>query len=107
MTLRMLTGDIYWTGETIHEVFLQIMSERRTAPSERWPGLPPRFDAWFLKSTALRASDRFQSVGEQIADLSLVLTGERPSSAGQPFRGVRRRAGARWALMTRWLLGAA
>jgi serine/threonine protein kinase len=79
MTLRMLTGDIYWTGETIHEVFLQIMSERRTAPSERWPALVPRFDAWFLKSTALHAADRFQSVGEQIAELSLVLTGERSS----------------------------
>ena len=86
LAVRMLTGEVYWTGETIPEVFVQIMAEVRPAPSARWPGLGPAFDAWFLKCLALRAGHRFQSVGEQIAELSMVLTGERASghSAASP-----------------------
>ena len=80
MAVRMLTGEVYWTGETIPEVFVQILSDHRPTPSARWPGLGPAFDAWFLRCVALRAGHRFQSVGEQIAELSAILTGERASS---------------------------
>ena len=77
MAVRMLTGAIYWQGDTIAEVFVQIMSDRRWPPSSRWPELGPAFDAWFQKSTAPRPADRFQSVGEQVTELSVILTGER------------------------------
>jgi len=77
MTVRMLTGEIYWKGDTIAEVFVQIMSDTRWPPSSRWPDLGPTFDAWFLKSCAPKVADRFQSVGEQISELSGLLTGER------------------------------
>jgi serine/threonine-protein kinase len=78
MAVRMLTGEIYWKGDTIAEVFVQIMSDTRWPPSSRWPALGPGFDAWFSKSCARNVEDRFQSVGEQIAELSALLTGELP-----------------------------
>jgi serine/threonine protein kinase len=77
MTIRMLTGQIYWQGDTIAEVFVQIMSATRWPPSQRWPQFSPAFDAWFQRSTAPRPADRFQSVGHQVTELAALLTGEK------------------------------
>ena len=79
MAYRMLTGAPYWQGQSVPEVFVEIMAQERVAPSVRSPSLPPAFDAWFAKSCAFHVVDRYQSVSEQIAALAPVLGGERIS----------------------------
>ena len=80
MAHRMLTGETYWQGQSVPEVFVEIMSQQRVAPSVRFPSLPPAFDAWFARSCASEVGDRYPSVTEQVAALSLALGGERASS---------------------------
>ena len=73
MAHRMLTGVTYWQGQSVPEVFVEIMSQPLAAPSSRFPSLPASFDAWFAKSCAFRVTDRYASVTEQIAALSQAL----------------------------------
>ncbi|MBL8606730.1 MAG: serine/threonine protein kinase [Myxococcales bacterium] len=90
ITLQMLTGEIYWTEtSSVLELLMQIMSDARPAPSARWPWLGPELDRWFAKSTSPAPADRFASAGEQIAELSVVLTGAR-WSAPTPSSGSER-----------------
>ena len=77
MTVRLLTNEVYWTGQSIPEIFVQIMTPQRDPPSQRWPQLGPELDAWFAKSTALDPKQRYGSVREQIDELATVLVGER------------------------------
>jgi eukaryotic-like serine/threonine-protein kinase len=74
LTFRILTGQIYWTGDTVPTLILQIVSPHRDLPSARHPSLGPAFDRWFLKSLADDPSDRYQSVGEQVAALTAALS---------------------------------
>ncbi len=73
IALRLLTGEIYWTANTVAELMVQILAEPLYAPSERWPLLPKELDAWFAQSCAREPSFRFRSVGEQIDALGAAL----------------------------------
>ena len=66
---RLLTGSIYWQAETIAELMSQIIAEPMVPPSQR-ATCPAAFDRWFQRSTDRDPSQRFQSVGEQVAALA-------------------------------------
>ncbi|MEZ4230342.1 MAG: serine/threonine-protein kinase [Polyangiaceae bacterium] len=69
---RLLTGDVYWTGDTLAALAVQIIAEPMPPPSSRVSSLPPGFDAWFMKSCHRDAAARFSSVSEQVAVLAQV-----------------------------------
>ncbi len=73
VVFRALTGQNYWTAETVPTFILQIVSPARELPSTRHGGLGPAFDKWFLKSLAPDPKDRFRSAGEQAAALAAAL----------------------------------
>ena len=73
IAFRLLTGEHYWTGRTTAEVMAALLGPLPTAPSQRVPGLPSEFDAWFARSCHLDPAGRFSSVGEQAAGLAAAL----------------------------------
>jgi len=82
MAYRMLSGENYWIADTIANLFFQILTEEKPAPSSKCPTLDAAFDAWFAKSCAILPKDRFVSVGEQVAELSQAVLGRRVVPAG-------------------------
>ncbi len=82
MAYRMLTGENYWVADTIANLFFQILTDEKPAPSSKSSNLDPAFDAWFFKSCAVAPKNRFASVGEQVAELSQALLGQRILPAG-------------------------
>jgi serine/threonine-protein kinase len=91
----LLVGRPYWEGEDMHEIFGEILSGAREAPSARAAraggSLPPGFDAWFLRCIAQDPAGRFGRAREAavaLADaLGVPLGG--PASASFPNLGER------------------
>ncbi|MDI3286090.1 serine/threonine-protein kinase [Polyangium sp. 15x6] len=78
ITYTMLTGEAYWQEDAReHGVYALIRrvvegpEEMPTARALRRRGmvLPPWFDGWFARATALHPEDRFQRATEAIAEL--------------------------------------
>ncbi len=82
MAYRMLAGANFWEADTIANLFFQILTDDKPKPSSKCPGLGDAFDAWFAKSCAITPADRYKSVGEQVAELSQALLGQRVMPAG-------------------------
>jgi len=72
----LLVGRPYWEGETVHEIYGEILNSKRKPATERAAALsvalPPDFDAWFARCTDNEPSARFPSAGEAIAALAAV-----------------------------------
>ncbi|WP_438034822.1 serine/threonine-protein kinase [Sorangium sp. So ce204] len=73
-----LSGEAYWTAEmkaapSIFPVLSRILAGPLEPPSVRsaWRGvvLPPAFDAWFLRATALRPEHRFEGARAAVGAL--------------------------------------
>ncbi|WP_437284711.1 protein kinase domain-containing protein [Sorangium sp. So ce406] len=75
IAVRLLTGDIYWTANSMAELMAALLVMRLYAPSTRWRWLPPAFDAWFLRSCDRDPALRFPSVREQSLALRAALEG--------------------------------
>jgi serine/threonine-protein kinase len=76
VTFTLLAGRPYWADETsgpnaTYRVMTAIVSGTREAASVRsaW-ALPPGFDAWFARATALEPRDRFDSAQALVAALA-------------------------------------
>jgi serine/threonine-protein kinase len=76
---RLLSGQGYWTAQTLAELMVQLLAEPLAPPSRGAPWLPPSFDAWFMRSCERDASLRWGSVTQQIAELAGAL------GVGEPF----------------------
>ncbi|WP_437318146.1 protein kinase domain-containing protein [Sorangium sp. So ce385] len=89
IAVRLLTGDIYWTANSMAELMAALLVMRLYPPSMRWPWLPPAFDAWFLRSCARVPARRFPSVTQQSLALRAALEGycapAEPSGAERPW----------------------
>jgi serine/threonine protein kinase len=83
IAVRLLTGQVYWNATAIAELLLQIVSDPLYAPTQRWPSLPPAFDAWFAKACSRDPAQRFRSVGEQIDALAAALGVSVPASGAR------------------------
>lgn len=82
MAYRMLAGANFWEADTIANLFFQILTDEKPKPSSKCPALGEAFDVWFAKSCAINPAHRFESVGEQVAELSRALLGLRVMPAG-------------------------
>jgi serine/threonine-protein kinase len=69
IALHLLTGEIYWQANTVAELMVHILAQPFYPPTQRWPWLPPAFDAWFARSCAREPSERFPSAGQQVEAL--------------------------------------
>ena len=88
----LLTGEPYWSEESaaspaLYAIFSRILAGGVEAPTVRAQRrssvtLPPAFDGWFARATALQAADRFDGATVLVAALaaSLGLSHPRPSS---------------------------
>ncbi|WP_437307764.1 serine/threonine-protein kinase [Sorangium sp. So ce388] len=90
-----LSGEAYWTVEmkaapSIFPALSKILAGPFDPPSIRasWRGvvLPPAFDAWFLRATALRPEHRFEGARAAVAALAeaLGLSSPRASLPSHP-----------------------
>jgi serine/threonine-protein kinase len=89
-----LVGAAYWSAvmpdaEAMFPMYAKIVSGEREPPTEVAAGrgviLPKSFDAWFLKATALRPSDRFDRATVAVYELADALGVALPrSAAGEP-----------------------
>lgn len=70
---RMLTGQDYWTAQTLTALIAQIAYEPMVPPSERGSTLGPEYDAWFLKCCARPPEERFPTASEAVRALSAAL----------------------------------
>ena len=86
----MLVGASYWAEEAkdSSNVFMfagSVMAGARQPPTERarklGVELPPAFDAWFARATAMAASDRFPAASVAVAALAEALGVQPPASA--------------------------
>ncbi|WP_437499321.1 protein kinase domain-containing protein [Sorangium sp. So ce1099] len=75
IAVRLLTGDIYWTANSMAELMAALLVMRLYPPSTRWRWLPPAFDAWFLRSCDRDPTRRFPSVRQQSLALRAALEG--------------------------------
>ncbi|WP_437943050.1 protein kinase [Sorangium sp. So ce281] len=82
IAVRLLTGDIYWTANSMAELMAALLVMRLYPPSTRWRWLPPAFDAWFLRSCDRDPAGRFPSVRQQSLALRAAL--EASSAAAEP-----------------------
>ena len=88
LAYTMLTGEAYWlqdalAHETVYPLLLRIMegveepAVERAARTKRVT-LPPPFDAWFAKATALAPEERFTNATDSILALAAALDVPRP-----------------------------
>jgi predicted Ser/Thr protein kinase len=73
IALRLLTGEIYWTANSVAELMVHILAEPLYRPTQRWPWLPAGIDDWFARSCAREPAHRFRGVGEQVDALGEAL----------------------------------
>ena len=89
-----LVGAAYWSvvmpdADAMFPMYAKIVSGEREPPTEVAAGrgviLPKSFDAWFLKATALRPSDRFDRATVAVYELASALGVALPrAAAGEP-----------------------
>ena len=70
---EMLTGSVPFEGETPIAVALKHIQEIPISPSRRNPQVPAGLDAIILRAIAKDKFDRYQSMGEMLADLKKVI----------------------------------
>ncbi|MCL2059361.1 MAG: protein kinase [Oscillospiraceae bacterium] len=70
---EMLTGNVPFEGETPIAVALKHIQEPPVEPSRRNPQIPQGVSAIILKSIEKDKYDRYQSMGEMLADLNIVM----------------------------------
>ncbi len=73
---RMLVGTSYWTGDSLQQLYRQILMDPITSPAERARSmgvmLPPAFDTWFSRCVARNPHERYPSAGQAVQDLANV-----------------------------------
>jgi serine/threonine protein kinase len=73
---RMLSGNSYWNGDSLQQLYRQILMDPITSPVERayqhGVQLPPAFDHWFARCVARNPQERFQSAGQSAQELANV-----------------------------------
>src|SRR4029077_16144077 len=68
-----VTGRLPFYSEGLGDVLAQIMYEAMPIPSEQAEGVPPAFDAWWLRASARAVEQRFQTAKELADSLSIAL----------------------------------
>jgi serine/threonine-protein kinase len=70
---RMLVGVSYWQGDSLQQLYRQILMDPITSPVQRAAAasvqLPPGFDYWFARCVVRAPQERFPSVGQAVMEL--------------------------------------
>jgi serine/threonine-protein kinase len=72
IAFKCLTGRLPFDGESVGDLLVKICTAPVPVPSQLYPGIPPSFDAWFLRSLEREPDRRFSSVAEQSEALAAV-----------------------------------
>ena len=71
---RMLVGTSYWQGDSLQQLYRQILMDPLTSPVQRaaasGASLPPAFDYWFSRCVVRNPQERFPSAGQAVAELA-------------------------------------
>ena len=78
---EMLLGERVFDGPSVIAIGMRILAQERPLPSQRRPGLPAGFDAWFVKALAANAEDRFDSALELAETLAIALEVDSPGTS--------------------------
>ncbi len=72
---RCITGKLPFTGQALGDLFVKIIVEPLPIPSQvpGNPGVPPGFDAWWMRAAARDPAHRFQTAKELSDALGLAL----------------------------------
>jgi hypothetical protein len=90
----LLVGEPYWEEEAsrvalfaLLSLILEGLEEAATVRARRRRGvtLPPEFDAWFKKTVAVKAADRFESASAAVSALRTVYGIRAPSPSAAQF----------------------
>lgn len=83
---RCVVGELPFYGEAIGDLLVKICTAPLPVPSQRAPGVPPSFDAWFAKALDREPSQRFASAAAASDALSaafgLAVRAPVPSASG-------------------------
>lgn len=91
IVFRCVTGTLPFDGESLGDLLVKICTSPVPVPSERLPGLPPAFDAWFARAMAREPGERFSSAQELSEALAFACG---ISLGGQPRSSLAGAAGA-------------
>ena len=61
---KCLTGKLPFDGESVGDLLVKICTSPVPVPSHVMPGLPPNFDAWFMRALEREPERRFANVTE-------------------------------------------
>jgi serine/threonine protein kinase len=73
IVFELLNGQPYWNSDSLVAHIGQLLFAPMAPASGRGAGLPAGFDPWFARSCNRDSSQRYPSVGQQIADLARLL----------------------------------
>jgi hypothetical protein len=92
---HLLTGRAPFAGETVAEIFHDVLTQPPVAPNVLCPGLHPGLCAVVLKALAKEPSDRFQTVADFVAALDTYPEWKPPPPPPPPSPAERFRAWVR------------
>ena len=79
IAFKCVTGKLPFDGESVGDLLVKICTAPVPAPSQLVPGIPPSFDAWFMRAMEREPERRFSTVAELSDALCF--------AAGIPTRG--------------------
>ena len=88
---RMVVGASYWQGESLQQLYRQILMDPLTSPAERATAygvqLPPAFDGWFGRCVARNPQERWPSASAAVVELANAFGVQVPRSSGASHPG--------------------
>ena len=71
---RMIVGSSYWQGDSLQQLYRQILMDPITSPVQRAAvvgvQLPASFDYWFARCVARNPQERYPQAGQAISELA-------------------------------------
>jgi serine/threonine protein kinase len=64
IAFKCLTGKLPFDGESVGDLLVKICTAPVPVPSQAIPGIPPNFDAWFMRALEREPERRFANVTE-------------------------------------------
>ncbi len=90
---KCVTGKLPFDGESVGDLLVKICTAPIPVPSQAMPGLPPSFDAWFMRALEREPDRRFSNVTE-LAEALGHAAGVAPRSAlGSQHHGMAQGGG--------------
>jgi serine/threonine-protein kinase len=87
IAFKCLAGRLPFEGESVGDLLVKICTSPVPVPSQVVPGLPPSFDAWFMRALERDPERRFQSAQELSDALSYAagISARGPSSGSSAY----------------------